>query len=520
MLVLLLAGYKMSSANTVPGRGTLEIHVVEADTGADVPARVRIRDSSGADHVPPGAAEIPIAGDRWFAAWGLIRMEVPAGAIDIRVERGTEYRPIHLTIPVENGRTAQKKMELSRWIHMRKLGYVCGENHIHIPPENLPASLAAEGLDFGTTLAWWNGSKHAMAQDQMWLQNLRFGGMDIPASLFDAEVEQEWGSVYLMGLKSPMNLAADPARSNLPFIRLARSQGALVCYHAGWTREVLIDALAGGVDVVNVCNNMFHRHKYLPRRHYANLLEAEGMPEYQDTPEDIYRMNCDSYYRLLNCGLRLAAGAGSAPGAKTTPAGYNRAYVRAGDQPTYTDFLEAWRQGKNFVTNGPMLFLTVDSIRMPGDTIALPSSGGVITCVLRAVSDQPLKTLELVSNGKVLQSLTDLPDPYKAELKAEVPVSQGAWIAGRCTATDELLSDEELSHYVKGGPKPEAPCRMRFAHTSPVYVTVGGKGAFVEESVRQAENMLLAFRRFTQKTASAQYQREILDAIPPKIPAP
>ena len=36
-----------------------------------------------------------------------------------------------------------------------------------------------------------------------------------------------------------------------------------------------------------------------------------------NTPEGMMRMNTDTYYRLLNCGLRLAAGAGSATGAAT-----------------------------------------------------------------------------------------------------------------------------------------------------------------------------------------------------------
>ena len=73
----------------------------------------------------------------------------------------------------------------------------------------------------------------------------------------------------------------------------------------------MIDALLGYVDVVNVCNNNFHRHKYQPRKRYSNLLNVDGFPEYPNTPKGMIQMNCETYYRLLNCGLRLAAGAGA-----------------------------------------------------------------------------------------------------------------------------------------------------------------------------------------------------------------
>jgi hypothetical protein len=474
---------------------------------------VRLRDASGKDYAPVGAVEVPIGPDRWFVSGGTVRLAVPADTINLRVERGPEYEPIYETIEIRSEPVVHHRVALKRWINMRKLGYLCGEDHLHVPYEQLGAMLAAEALDIGSSLSWWNGPDLKLPDEKQDPHTVSFGGRHFPATLFDAEVEDEWGAVYLIGLKRPLSIPADRRRSHLPFVRAAREQGALVCYQGGWSREVSLDALLGYVDVVNVCNNNFHRHKYQPRRQYSNLLNIDGFPEYPDTPEGMMQMNTETYYRLLNCGLRLAAGAGSAPGAKTTPAGYNRSYVRVEGTTNATDFLAAWRAGRNFVTDGPMLFLTVNSSNSPGDVIALPKSGGQLRATARAICNQPLRSLEIVVNGVVAAHASERAQGMEWQVELTTNVEHGSWIAAHATAEDRLLSDEELARYVKSAGKPERPCRLLFGHTSPIYVTVGGKSAAVPESLRQASQMLDGFERFALTAAVEQYRSEILEAL-------
>ncbi|MFB3828873.1 MAG: CehA/McbA family metallohydrolase [Bryobacteraceae bacterium] len=478
--------------------GELQLRITDAATGKPLAARVLVRDAAGRSCVPPGAVQEPIGPDRWFACDGEARLQAPSGRLTVRVERGTEYRTSLAAIQL--GERASHRVAMRRWIDMRARGYSSGENHLHVPADHLPALLAAEDLNFGTSFHWWNGPHLPLPGDP--------GRFARGSTIFDAEVEHQWGALYLIGLKKPMPLAADRGRANLAFARLAREQGALICYQGGWSREVLVDALLGLVDVVNVCNNNFHRHKYQPRSQYSNLLDAAGLPRYEGTADGMMRMNTDTWYRLLNCGLRLAAGAGSATGAKTTPIGYNRAYVRLARDAGVREFLEAWRQGRNFVTNGPMLFLTAEG-RGPGDTIALPRGGGKVRVRVSAVSDQPLRSLEIVVNGRVAAS------SQTGELQAVLDVREGSWIAARATAEDTLLSDAEMARYATenkmGG---EAPTRLRFGHTSPVYVTAGGAGARVSAAVEEARRMLDAFERFAARATSAAWRGEILAALP------
>lgn len=498
----------------VAEEGTLELSIRDVSSLKAIPARVRIRDGAGRDHIPAGAMVVPIAHDRWFPATGPVRLRVPAGPVSIRVERGPEYRPAKETLSAAPGKVTRHTVSLQRWVDMRGLGYTSGENHVHVQADDLAAMLAAEDLDFGTSLSWWNGPRFETPADRVWQQSLRCDSKEIPTSIFDAEVEHAWGAVYLIGLREPLSLASDGGRSNVPFVKAARSQGALVCYQAGWSREVLADALLGYVDVVNVCNNNFQRHRFQPRQRYSNLLAVPGLPEYPNTAEGMMRMNCETYYRLLNCGLRLAAGAGSAIGAKRTPLGYNRTYVRAGEHPTLPGFLQAWRQGRNFVTNGPMIFLKTPSGLRPGDTTDLPAEGGMVTFHLRAISDQPLQSVELIVNGRIRGRATLGPNQQEAELTVPVAFEEGAWVAARCSDEDRLLSDEELGRYREPGGLPTEPTRLRYAHTSPIYVSVAGAAAWVPQSVEEARKMLRAFVEFARDNAQREHLSEILDVVP------
>jgi hypothetical protein len=491
----------------------LELRVLDAGTGRALPARVLVRDKSGKAQVPAGAVKVPIGPDDWFVCNGRASVALTPGRVLVQVERGTEYTPVVMQTMVAEEQPAALRVALRRWIDMGKRGYRSGEDHIHVASTDLAAMLAAEDLDFGSSFHWWNGPKLPLPPQPKAVMDLEFGGHARAASLYDAEVENSWGAVYLIGLTEPMSIAHDRRRANLAYVKRAREQGALICYQGGWSRESLVDALLGYVDVININNNNFHRFKFQPRRIYSNLLQVPGFPEYPDTPDGMLWMNTDTYYRMLNCGLRLAAGAGSAVGAKTTPVGYNRSYVHTGGDASLKQFLESWRKGRNFVTNGPMVFLTADAGLTPGDEIPLPARGGRVRVKATAVWDQPLRSLEIVRNGAVVTKAGTAQGRTGAQVSATLDITEGAWIVARATALDNLLPDADMARYSKQERRSEAPSRLRFGHTSPIYITVGDKGARVEKSVQEARQMLDAFERFARKEAGDAHREEILAAV-------
>lgn len=469
--------------------------------GQSLPCRVLVRCSGGACQTPRNALLLEIGPDRWFYTEGRFQLKVPTDEVEVRVEHGLEYKRFRRTIDVPD-EGAHESIKLERWIDMKRQGYLCADNHLHIDSRSVGSMAIAEGLNFASSLTWWDGPdlERPVPAGQGATRQLEFGGQKIIASVHDAELEEDWGAVYVQNMQGPWPLKSDKRRPNLDYLKYAIAQGAIVHYQGGWSREVGLDALLGYVHTVNVCNNNFHMHRFQPRRRYSNLLEVEGFPDYPNTETGMMQMNTDTYYRLLNWGLRLAAGAGSATGVKQVPAGYNRAYVRVNPSSTLDEFNDAWKAGRNFVTNGPIIQLIGPRGELPGDDVCLEKPSEELAFRVLVFSDQPLKTIELVQDGTTVGKVI-VADELQIEHTFHVPVRRSGWIAAKATSYDDLLSDQELQQF-DNAPH-QRPSRLRFCHTSPIYLFVEGKPAGVLKSMEEGRLMLDRLKVFASNQVAA-----------------
>jgi hypothetical protein len=102
----------------------------------------------------------------------------------------------------------------------------------------------------------------------------------------------------------------------------------------------------------------------------------------------------------------------------------------------------------------------------------------------------------------------------RAEVVARWTADEPCWIVARCTERDEWLPDSELTAgHTYGGQLPAQPCRLRFAHTSPVYVKLNGRGVRVPAAIEEASRTLDAFEAFARGHAAPAYQEEITAAL-------
>src|SRR5262245_20501661 len=170
------------------------------------------------------------------------------------------------------------------------------------------------------------------------------------------------------------------------------------------------------------------------------------------------------WYRLLNCGFKLPASAGTDcflnKVASRLP-GSDRVYVRFDGEFSYAKWIEALRGGHSYVTNGPIVEIIVAGQHRQGETLRMTGPGKT-KIVAKAWWHLPLRKVEIVQDGKVLAAKEFKPDEKPADVwEHELTVERSGWVAVRTS----------------GPANADNPGGDAFAHTSPVYIDVPGKPA-------------------------------------------
>ena len=172
----------------------------------------------------------------------------------------------------------------------------------------------------------------------------------------------------------------------------------------------------------------------------------------------------NEYYRYLNCGYKLPLVGGTDKMSSDVPVGIYRTYAFIpNDRPfTYDNWCDAVKGGRTFLSGGPMIGLTVNGSEI-GQTVNLSGNGGTVDVEAWAESIFPINTLQIVHEGRVVASTTDTQGARRLELKERIKIDQHTWLAARCGGPEY----QGLTHH-------DGWQRGIFAHTSPIYVAVGG----------------------------------------------
>jgi hypothetical protein len=187
------------------------------------------------------------------------------------------------------------------------------------------------------------------------------------------------------------------------------------------------------------------------------------------------------YHRLLSCGLRLAATAGTdaflsfarGPGVASNPPGWGRVYAHLGDRPlSVAAFQDAVRAGRTVATNGPWLTLDVTG-HGPGAVLE-PTRGATLVVTARATGAGAERLAVVGPDGLLADG------DAAGELRTEVEVDGPLWIAA----------------VARGAGHPDVLDRMVLAHTSPVYVDVAGQRVARAADARWCLDLLDRLERF------------------------
>ncbi len=437
--------------------------IIDKQSGEQVEARVQVLSSGGTFLHPPDVLLKVGPGLPFFYCDGEFEVDAPRGVTRILVERGTEYVPKQMDLDIAARGLTTVEIQLERWNQLGALGWHPGNTHIHYdqheqrPDARLHLDPRVEDLRVTAISV-------LTRRDLPYASNKYPMGMLTEFSNAHHHVEcgeesrhnhtpweMGYGHVMLLRIKEvvePISRGAlvddlDPDYPPLCFAcDEAHRQGGIVIWcHNGNGMEAPVATALGKLDAFN-------------------LFDPYWMdPEY------------DLWYAMLNCGFKLPASTGS----DWFICSANRVYAYTGAAFTYADWMAALQGGRTFITNGPALFLTVNE-QAPGDTIVC-DVGSRLTVTASWQSHYTVERVDILWNGTVVAS-RQLGDGAKSgELTFTYTAQSDGWLAAR------------LSSHVR-----DSFFQPVFAHTSPVYVSVGRRAPEQHESAayfeREIDNAL------------------------------
>ncbi|HUC41720.1 MAG TPA: CehA/McbA family metallohydrolase, partial [Gemmatimonadales bacterium] len=187
----------------------------------------------------------------------------------------------------------------------------------------------------------------------------------------------------------------------------------------------------------------------------VDYLEVMGYSDHLITSE--------IWYRLLNCGFRIPAAAGTDAfpnfASLRGPPGLVRTFVHAGPTLDHRGWLAGLKAGRTFVSNAPLLEFSVAGHGV-GDEIRVQPGTHSLKAVVRMRSNVPVDHLEVIGNGKVVATIPLDGDRMAARDSVTVPVNGSGWYVLRAYADRAELPVLDL---------------YPFASTSPIYLDVGSQ---------------------------------------------
>ena len=177
--------------------------------------------------------------------------------------------------------------------------------------------------------------------------------------------------------------------------------------------------------------------------------------------------------------------------------GSNRVYARVTPPLTYEKWIEAFKKGRSFATNGPLLSLMINGTE-PGEEVRLPAGPASVQVQARAFSLAPMDRLDVLANGEVVHSVAASSARSTVEVSCNITLRNSAWVAVRVTGPAHRLVPNGLQLY---------------AHTSPVYCLLGDRKIASASDARffvDWINRLIAKVRSTGAFSSAARREEVI----------
>jgi hypothetical protein len=436
---------------TLSAQAQLVLAIADAD-GQAVPARVSVIGSDARAHAPADAWMHADDGfDRkrqafethYFHCQPPCTIDVPTGPLQVTVRHGFARQPWSARTTATAGQPVRLQARLAKhalpaafgdWISADLHAHMNYGGHYRNTPENLVRQARAEDLDVVYNLIV---NKEERVPDIAYFRSDADPAGTAQTRLWHAQEYHSsfWGHLGLLQLDDHLLLPdfasyrhtamASPYPHNGIVADLAHAQHALVGYvhpfdtipdpvnDTALSHALPADVIHGKID----------------------YLEVVGFSDHKATAA--------VWYRLLNLGFHLAAGAGTDAMANYAslrgPVGLNRVFLDTGGRRDAASIAGALKGGHGFVSNGPLLGLIVDGAK-PGDTVALTRTTRYRVALRSPVA---IDHLELVHNGAVVRRFTLTGERRDFDAEGSLELAAGGWLLLRAwnEAADPAVLD-------------------------------------------------------------------------------
>ncbi len=458
--------------------GRLSITVLDP-SGKPTPARISVTGEDGQAYAPDDAwmhAEDNFVRSEsefeshYFHSAGKAELTVPLGRVQVEVTKGLEFfvaRETAICGPDAHIVIHLKPLQVPADAHAQ---WASADLHVHMnyggayrdTPANLVMQQTAENLFLVENLivnkeqripdiAYFRTTPDPASTANHWLLH----GQEFHTSY--------WGHLGLLNLTHNFLLpdysaygntaAASPFPTNAAVEDMAHRQLALVGYAHPFDIEV-----DPATDPTLTHGEKLDEALELPVDAALGKVDYVEVLGFSD-----HRMTASVWYRLLNCGFRLPAGAGSDTMANYAslrgPVGLTRVYAAMPRDVTGTaPWFKSLKEGRTFATNGPLIGFTLGG-KAIGEELKLPAGEQKVTFTAWMRSFVPVDHFEVVCNGKVVRDLKLEGDRQSRDVTGTIPISQTGWCVLR--ASSDKPEHPVLDDYV-------------YATTSPIYVNMAG----------------------------------------------
>jgi hypothetical protein len=399
-------------------------------------------------------------------------------------------------------KSAKVELRLERRIDLKKLGWVCGDAHLHMIHGEMqrPTSYAEIGLTCRANgLDWAYVNQEYGGAGEQSLEGFHAECRKVSDGHFQLMIGGErpkslLGHNALIGVPNPFVIPDDP-----PYHRAAKAihdQGGVLFpvhpvryfpgkqYGGQWLdfpgnnlgREIVFDAYLGP--------------------------SFDGLSVLSDEPDD--RKAHQLWFNLLNKGLFVPAFADSdacfdRPTLQKNVPGFWPTYLYVGPEgkSDNASLAQAVRQGRTMATTGPLLLWNIDG-QMSGQTLPADGNARQITVeVLHAhhnwtLEEATIGKVELLRNGEVVRVWE--PNTPEAKLSHSIEESEKCWYAVRAFGSDPKWQVAVASPiYFADTPAPAKRSPLTVRVRGRVYDFASGREAMGRITVERQGQVLKQF---------------------------